>query len=44
MNFNAVSFRHASRRTYSAPAAGSSVRSKARHKKVIDSVFDASIE
>ena len=44
MNFNIVPFRHASRRTYSAPAAGSSVRSKARHKKVIDAVFDASIE
>ncbi len=44
MNFDAVKFRHASRRTYSAPAAGSSTRSKARHKKVIDSVFDASIE
>ncbi|MBE17038.1 MAG: 2-oxoglutarate dehydrogenase E1 component [Cytophagaceae bacterium] len=40
MNFNMVSFRVASRRVYSSPAAGSSTRSKARHKQVIDSVFE----
>ncbi|WP_296314592.1 2-oxoglutarate dehydrogenase E1 component [Winogradskyella sp. UBA3174] len=33
-------FRSASRRPYGAPAAGSSVRSKKRHKEVIDYVFD----
>ncbi|QXP61036.1 2-oxoglutarate dehydrogenase E1 component [Olleya sp. HaHaR_3_96] len=33
-------FRLASRRPYGAPAAGSSVRSKKRHKEVIDFVFD----
>ena len=33
-------FRIASRRFYAAPAAGSSVRSKARHQQVIDFVFD----
>ncbi len=33
-------FRIASRRYYGAPAAGSSVRSKKRHKEVIDYVFD----
>lgn len=33
-------FRVASRRFYAAPAAGSSVRSKARHQQVIDYVFD----
>ena len=33
-------FRVASRRTYGAPAAGSSVSSKKRHKEVIDYVFD----
>ena len=33
-------FRAASRRIYSAPAAGSSVRSKNRHQQVIDYVFD----
>ena len=33
-------FRLASRRYYGAPAAGSSVRSKKRHKQVIDYVFD----
>jgi 2-oxoglutarate dehydrogenase E1 component len=33
-------FRAASRRPYGAPAAGSSVRSKKRHKEVIDFVFD----
>ena len=41
MNFDAVSLRLASRRVYSSPAAGSSARSKARHKEVIDSVFQA---
>ena len=35
-------FRVASRRPYGAPAAGSSVRSKIRHKEVIDYVFDKS--
>ncbi|MDW5289302.1 2-oxoglutarate dehydrogenase E1 component [Formosa sp. PL04] len=34
------SFRFASRRPYGAPAAGSSTRSKRRHKEVIDYVFD----
>lgn len=43
MNFEQVKFRVASRKVYSSPAAGSSTRSKARHKKVIDSVFDATI-
>jgi len=33
-------WRVASRRSYSAPAAGSSTRSKIRHKEVIDFVFD----
>ncbi|MGJ5641730.1 2-oxoglutarate dehydrogenase E1 component [Formosa sp. S-31] len=33
-------FRVASRRAYGAPAAGSSTRSKRRHKEVIDYVFD----
>jgi 2-oxoglutarate dehydrogenase E1 component len=33
-------FRAASRRPYGAPAAGSSTRSKIRHKEVIDYVFD----
>lgn len=33
-------FRVASRRFYAAPAAGSSVRSKARHQQVVDYVFD----
>ncbi|MFC7357870.1 2-oxoglutarate dehydrogenase E1 component [Jejudonia soesokkakensis] len=37
------SWRVCSRRMYAAPAAGSSVRSKARHLKVIESVFDKSI-
>lgn len=41
MNFDQVSLRLASRHVYSAPAAGSSTRSKARHKKVIESVFIA---
>ncbi len=36
----AKTFRAASRRAYGAPAAGSSVRSKKRHKEVIDFVFD----
>ncbi len=40
MNFELVKLRLASRKAYSAPAAGSSTRSKARHKKVIDSVFE----
>ncbi|AUC82631.1 2-oxoglutarate dehydrogenase E1 component [Lacinutrix sp. Bg11-31] len=33
-------FRAASRRSYGAPSAGSSVRSKKRHQEVIDYVFD----
>ncbi|MGB0896182.1 MAG: 2-oxoglutarate dehydrogenase E1 component [Flavobacteriaceae bacterium] len=41
MNFETVKLRLASRKAYSAPAAGSSTRSKARHQKVIDSVFIA---
>ncbi|WP_340155962.1 2-oxoglutarate dehydrogenase E1 component [uncultured Winogradskyella sp.] len=36
----AKQFRAASRRPYGAPAAGSSTRSKIRHKEVIDYVFD----
>ena len=40
MNFDLVKLRVASRHVYSAPAAGSSTRSKARHKRVIESVFD----
>ncbi|WP_179318969.1 2-oxoglutarate dehydrogenase E1 component [Winogradskyella helgolandensis] len=41
MNFDETKqFRVASRRPYGAPAAGSSVRSKKRHKEVIDYVFD----
>jgi len=40
MNFEEVKLRLASRRVYASPAAGSSARSKARHKKVIDSVFE----
>lgn len=40
MNFDIVKLRLASRRVYSAPAAGSSTRSKARHQKVIDAVFN----
>ncbi len=36
-------FRICSRKMYSAPAAGSAVRSKARHMKVIESVFDKSL-
>ncbi|MGB1232134.1 MAG: 2-oxoglutarate dehydrogenase E1 component [Winogradskyella sp.] len=38
----AKQFRAASRRPYGAPAAGSAVRSKIRHKEVIDYVFDKS--
>ena len=38
----ARNFRIASRRMYGAPAAGSSTRSKRRHKEVIDFVFDTS--
>ena len=37
---SAKNWRVASRRTYSAPAAGSSTRSKRRHKEIIDFVFD----
>jgi len=44
MNFEQVKLRVASRRAYASPAAGSSTRSKKRHKKVIDSVFDASLK
>ncbi|QCE40777.1 2-oxoglutarate dehydrogenase E1 component [Psychroserpens sp. NJDZ02] len=41
MNLDEVRhFRLASRRPYGAPAAGSSVRSKKRHREVIDFVFD----
>lgn len=40
MNFDIVKLRLASRRVYSSPAAGSSARSKARHKEVIDNVFN----
>jgi len=41
MNLDEVKhFRLASRRPYGAPAAGSSVRSKKRHREVIDFVFD----
>ena len=40
MNFDQVKLRLAARYVYSSPAAGSSTRSKARHKKVIDSVFE----
>jgi 2-oxoglutarate dehydrogenase E1 component len=40
MNFESVKLRVASRKVYRSPAAGSSTRSKARHKKVIDSVFE----
>lgn len=39
----AKSFRICSRKMYSAPAAGSAVRSKRRHQRVIDSVFDISL-
>ncbi|MCZ6593525.1 MAG: 2-oxoglutarate dehydrogenase E1 component [Bacteroidetes bacterium] len=40
MNFNQVNLQLASQRVHSSPAAGSSARSKARHKKVIDKVFE----
>ena len=40
----AKSFRVCSRKFYGSPAAGSSVRFKKRHEKVIASVFDKSIE
>ena len=40
MNFEQVKLRLASRKSSSAPAAGSSTRSKARHYKVIESVFN----
>jgi len=40
MNFDLVKLRPASRNVYSSPAAGSSTRSKARHKVVIDTVFE----
>ena len=40
MNFDWIKLRLASRHAYSAPAAGSSTRSKARHKRVIESVFN----
>lgn len=40
----ARNFRVCSRRMYAAPASGSSVRSKRRHAKVIDSVFDIKSE
>jgi len=39
----AKNFRVCSRKFYGAPAAGSSVRSKKRHEKVIESVFDKSM-
>lgn len=41
MNFNQVNLQLASQRVHSSPAAGSSARSKARHKKVIDKVFES---
>lgn len=37
-------FRVCSRKMYAAPAAGSTVRSKARHAKVIENVFDKTME
>ncbi len=37
-------FRVCSRKMYAAPAAGSTVRSKARHAKVIENVFDKDME
>src|SRR5690606_41767026 len=40
----ARNFRVCSRKMYAAPAAGSSVRSKARHAKVIESIFDKNME
>ncbi|MCZ4317899.1 2-oxoglutarate dehydrogenase E1 component [Aequorivita viscosa] len=40
----ARSFRVCSRKMYAAPAAGSTVRSKARHAKVIENVFDKNMD
>lgn len=40
----AKSFRFCSRRPYGAPAAGSSVRFKRRHERVIESVFDKNMK
>lgn len=40
----AKKFRVCSRKFYGSPAAGSSVRFKKRHEKVIDSVFDANMQ
>ena len=40
----ARNFRVCSRKMYAAPAAGSSVRFKARHNKVIENVFDKNME
>ncbi|SDW23101.1 2-oxoglutarate dehydrogenase E1 component [Aequorivita viscosa] len=40
----AKDFRICSRKMYAAPAAGSTVRSKARHAKVIENVFDKSMD
>ena len=40
----AKNFRVSSRKFYGSPAAGSSVRFKKRHEKVIESVFDKTIE
>ena len=37
-------FRVCSRKMYAAPAAGSTVRSKARHSKLIENVFDKNME
>jgi len=45
MHFDeARSFRVCSRKMYAAPASGSSVRSKARHAKVIENVFDKEMD
>jgi 2-oxoglutarate dehydrogenase E1 component len=45
LHFNeAKNFRVCSRKMYAAPASGSSVRSKARHMKVIDNVFNKTEE
>ncbi len=40
----AKDFRICSRKMYAAPAAGSTVRSKARHAKVIENVFDKNMD
>lgn len=40
----ARNFRVCSRKMYAAPAAGSTVRSKARHAKVIENVFDKNMD